>query len=127
MKLRDDIGTVLSDKRRELETQLQRLDGEAKRSSRTSRKGVKVAPKYRGPNGETWAGRGAMPRWLAALKKEGHKSEEFLIAKPAKIASSPTRARPKTSARRRNLIATSAKAASSRRRVRGKKFARTRK
>ena len=36
LKLRDDIGIVLSDKRRELETQLQRLDGEAKRSSRTS-------------------------------------------------------------------------------------------
>jgi DNA-binding protein H-NS len=69
LKLRDDIGIVLSDKRRELETQLQRLDGEAKRSSRTSLKGVKVAPKYRGPNGETWAGRGAMPKWLAALRR----------------------------------------------------------
>src|SRR5215207_6043545 len=101
LKLRDDIGTVLSDKRRELETQWQRLDGEAKRSSRMSVKGVKVAPKYRGPNGETWAGRGAMPKWLAALKKEGHKHEEFLIAKPAKTAPPQRRSRAKKSARKR--------------------------
>jgi DNA-binding protein H-NS len=42
-------------------------------------KGVKIAPKYRGPGGETWAGRGATPRWLSALLKEGHSIEEFLI------------------------------------------------
>ena len=101
LKLRDDIGTVLSGKRRELETQLQRLDGEEGRSSRTSLKGVKVAPKYRGPNGETWAGRGAMPKWLAALKKEGHKPEEFLIAKLAKTAAPQRRSRARKSARKR--------------------------
>jgi DNA-binding protein H-NS len=100
LRLRDDIRTVLSGRRRELETQLQRL-GEERRSSRTSLKGVKVAPKYRGPNGETWAGRGAMPKWLAALKKEGHKSEEFLIAKPAKTAAPQRRSRAKKSARKR--------------------------
>src|SRR5678815_3175320 len=27
-------------------------------------KGRKVAPKYRGPQGETWTGRGLAPRWL---------------------------------------------------------------
>ena len=42
-------------------------------------KGVKVPPKYRGPGGETWAGRGATPRWLSAVLKEGHSIEEFLI------------------------------------------------
>jgi ribosomal protein L12E/L44/L45/RPP1/RPP2 len=42
-------------------------------------KGVKVTPKYRGPGGETWAGRGATPRWLSGLIKEGHSVEEFLI------------------------------------------------
>jgi DNA-binding protein H-NS len=101
LKLREDIVQVLSYKRRELETQLQRLDGEARRSPRTSLKGVKVAPKYRGPDGETWAGRGAMPKWLAALRKEGHKPEEFLIAKPAKTPASQRRSRAKKSARRR--------------------------
>src|SRR5262252_5086426 len=86
LKLREDIGTVLGYKRQELETQLQRLDGAAKRSSRRSLKGAKVAPKYRGPNGETWAGRGAMPRWLAQAIKEGKKREDFLIDKSAAAA-----------------------------------------
>ena len=51
-------------------------------------KGVKVAPKYRGPGGETWAGRGATPRWLSALIKEGHSLEEFRIGagRKAKLA-----------------------------------------
>jgi DNA-binding protein H-NS len=43
-------------------------------------RGVKIAPKYRGPAGETWAGRGAEPRWLTALLKEGHSIEEYAIA-----------------------------------------------
>ena len=46
-------------------------------------KGRKVPPKYRGPAGETWAGRGARPRWLAALLKQGRKLEEFAIDKAA--------------------------------------------
>jgi DNA-binding protein H-NS len=46
-------------------------------------KGKKVAPKYRGPDGETWAGRGATPRWLKAAIKEGKKLESFLIDKSA--------------------------------------------
>ena len=49
-------------------------------------RGKKVAAKYRGPGGETWAGRGATPRWLAALIKEGHSVEEFAIAKGRKRA-----------------------------------------
>ena len=127
LKLREDVGTVLSHKSQELKTQLQRLEGAARRSSRTSRKGVKVAPKYRGPDGETWAGRGATPKWLAALKKEGHKPEEFLIARSAKPAASQRRSRAKKSARRRNLLARSAKTSSSQRRVRAKKSAPRRK
>lgn len=45
----------------------------------SSNKGVKVAAKYRGPNGETWSGRGLMPRWLAALVKQGRKKEDFAV------------------------------------------------
>jgi hypothetical protein len=37
--------------------------------------------KYRGPDGETWAGRGATPRWLKAALEEGKKIEDFLIDK----------------------------------------------
>lgn len=38
-----------------------------------------VAAKYRGPNGETWSGRGLMPRWLATLVAQGRSREEFAI------------------------------------------------
>ena len=48
-----------------------------KRGSAT--KGRTVAPKYRGPNGETWTGRGVMPRWLSALVAQGRTREEFAI------------------------------------------------
>jgi hypothetical protein len=48
-------------------------------------KGRKVAPKYRNPKdpSETWAGRGAMPRWMAAQIKAGKKREYFAIDKSA--------------------------------------------
>jgi DNA-binding protein H-NS len=46
-----------------------------------STKGIKVKPKYRGPKGETWAGRGLRPRWLVALVKRGHKVEEYEIGR----------------------------------------------
>ena len=49
--------------------------------SASALKGRKVPPKYRGPKGETWAGRGARPRWLVAAIKEGKKLENFLIDK----------------------------------------------
>lgn len=41
----------------------------------------KVAPKYRGPDGETWSGRGLAPRWLTTLEAGGKKRESFLIKK----------------------------------------------
>lgn len=42
-------------------------------------KGRKVPAKFRGPNGETWTGRGLAPRWLADLEKKGKKRDSFLI------------------------------------------------
>ena len=47
-------------------------------------KGIKVPPKYRGPSGETWAGRGAKPRWLVEAIKGGKKLDDFLIDKGRK-------------------------------------------
>ncbi len=38
-----------------------------------------VAPKYRGPNGEAWSGRGLTPRWLTVLLEEGKTKEDFAI------------------------------------------------
>ena len=39
-----------------------------------------VAAKYRGPNGETWSGRGRAPTWLTVLEAEGRQRSEFLIS-----------------------------------------------
>ena len=39
-----------------------------------------VAAKYRGPNGETWSGRGRAPNWLATLEAQGRKRAEFQIS-----------------------------------------------
>ena len=38
-----------------------------------------VAPKFRGPNGELWSGRGLTPRWLVALVTQGRKKDDFVI------------------------------------------------
>ena len=49
-------------------------------AARSSQAGTVVAAKYRGPNGETWSGRGLTPKWLAALLEQGKTKDEFLIA-----------------------------------------------
>jgi DNA-binding protein H-NS len=52
--------------------------GSTGRSSRG--KGGTVAAKYRHPStGETWTGRGKMPRWLQAEVAAGKRKEDFLI------------------------------------------------
>jgi DNA-binding protein H-NS len=78
----------------EIEKQLERMDridrtiamvGRRRvvRGGRSALKGMKVPPKYRAPSGETWAGRGARPRWLVAAIKGGKKLDDFLIDKSA--------------------------------------------
>lgn len=37
------------------------------------------APKYRGPNGEVWSGRGRMPKWLQVAQAEGKSKDDYLI------------------------------------------------
>lgn len=50
----------------------------ADKSRKTGATGT-VAPKYRGPNGEVWSGRGLTPKWLAALIADGKQKEQFAI------------------------------------------------
>jgi DNA-binding protein H-NS len=86
LALRADIDRRLHQKRSELEAQLSRLGSESNGSGRrraSPMRGRKVAAKYHSPQGETWAGRGARPRWLVALLKQGHKLEEFAISRAA--------------------------------------------
>lgn len=107
VQLRDEIETALNGKiiieRDELQTRMNALAAlvrkrsnrkgasapgkTAPRSRRASSakgkvhplKGKKAPAKYRGPNGETWAGRGLAPRWMTDLEKKGRKRESFLI------------------------------------------------
>jgi len=89
LRLRDEIGAVLSRKANDLKNELARIGGPSMPTSgpRKGRRLGKVAPKYRGPNGDTWAGRGAQPLWLTAELKKGKRREDFLIDKQAKRSS----------------------------------------
>ena len=76
LKLRDEVGKVLSQKAAQLEEQLSLLGGEvdtARRGRRSVMKRRKVAIKYRDKEGNTWAGRGAQPVWLREKLKAGAK------------------------------------------------------
>lgn len=44
-------------------------------------KGATTTPKYQGPNGELWSGRGQPPKWMKPLLATGKKKEDFLISK----------------------------------------------
>ena len=62
------------------------LDGSKGRDRRAATAGSSgaavtkhAAAKFRGPNGESWSGRGLMPRWLSALVAQGQKKEDFAI------------------------------------------------
>jgi DNA-binding protein H-NS len=41
--------------------------------------GVPVAAKFRGPNGESWSGRGLTPKWLSALVAQGRSKSDFAV------------------------------------------------
>jgi DNA-binding protein H-NS len=45
----------------------------------TKKSTTPVAAKFRGPNGETWSGRGLTPRWLATLIAQGQTKDAFAI------------------------------------------------
>src|SRR5712672_2842577 len=100
LKLRDDVGKVLSQKAVQLEEQLSRLGREAasERGRGSAMKGRKVPIKYRDKEGNTWAGRGAQPEWLREKLKAGAKLEDFAFQN---TAGSRTAAPRKTKKRRR--------------------------
>ena len=84
LKLREDIGKVLSSKANELKNQLARLGSETgprMRGPRSSLKGRRVPIKYRDRSGNTWAGRGAHPLWLREKLKAGAKLDNFAVHK----------------------------------------------
>ena len=90
MDLRERVDGLLSERRAELEKQLERFAvvgvTRVVRGGGSVLKGKKVPPKYRSRSGETWAGRGAKPKWLVAAIKRGKKLDDFLIGKSARKA-----------------------------------------
>ena len=87
MDLRERVDETLKERRAELQMQLEKIAvfGGARvvRGGGSALKGRKVPPKYRSRSGETWAGRGAKPRWLVDAIKGGRKLDDFLIDKSA--------------------------------------------
>ena len=61
-----------------LETLFPRFPEQATRRPRRDT-GQPLVPKFRGPNGETWSGRGIPPRWMSTLEAQGRKRDEFRI------------------------------------------------
>ena len=47
--------------------------------SRVRRNRGIVKPKYRGPNGELWSGRGRKPHWVTAVLENGEDLNDYLI------------------------------------------------
>ena len=88
MDLRKRVDETLHERRAELQQQLAAFAvvGVARvvRGGASVLKGRKVPPKYRSRSGDTWAGRGAKPRWLVAAIKRGKKLDDFLIDKSAR-------------------------------------------
>jgi DNA-binding protein H-NS len=96
MELRQRVDKALLERRAEMEKQLARMDvvrgGERdgrRRRGTSALRGRKIAPKYRAPSGETWAGRGAKPRWLVSAIKEGKRLDDFLINSETKKRQKP--------------------------------------
>ena len=92
-KLRDDVAAALSQKAEALKKELRSLDEDYAEVGRiaiygrkrgSSLKGRKAPIKYRDKSGNTWAGRGAQPRWLTAAIKAGAKRDDFLVDKTAR-------------------------------------------
>ena len=85
MDLRQRVEEMLVEHRAKLIEQLESIaevgGTRVVRGGGSALKGRKVPPKYRGPSGETWAGRGARPLWLVAAIKGGKKLDDFLIDK----------------------------------------------
>lgn len=57
---------------------LERAKGRGRKSA-VAKSSSPAPVKFRGPQGETWTGRGLMPRWLSALVADGQSKEAFAV------------------------------------------------
>jgi DNA-binding protein H-NS len=117
--LRDSVTKAIGEQADNLRAQLSALTGggdvgSAKRRGRPAKgsklKGRKVAAKYRDRSGNTWSGRGAVPRWMRDAMKGGAKRDDFLIGK-AKAKKSKAPKKRKAAKRRKATKQAAAKPA----------------
>jgi DNA-binding protein H-NS len=78
LKLRADIDQALGSRAAQLRKELSKLSGRSLKGG-SPLKGRKVPIKYRDRAGNTWAGRGAQPKWLRARLKAGAKLRDFEV------------------------------------------------
>ena len=74
LKLQADIEKTLSSRAAQLRNELSKLAG---KPAAHPLKGRRAPIKYRDRSGNTWAGRGAQPKWLRAKLKAGAKLKDF--------------------------------------------------
>jgi len=91
LRLRSDVEQVLSRRATQLRNDLSKLsrqtilkDGGAGKGGGSPLRGRTVPVKYRDRSGNTWAGRGAQPRWLREKLKAGAKLQDFAVNKSKK-------------------------------------------
>jgi DNA-binding protein H-NS len=76
LALRQEVNGILDRKTAELQEQLGRIEG------RPEKRIGPRPPRYRGPNGETWGGRGRRPEWLVDALKAGQTLKTLIIQDP---------------------------------------------
>jgi DNA-binding protein H-NS len=109
IKMRDDVAATLGQKADALKKELASLGSDhaqigriAVHGKKKTLAGRKVPIKYWDKAGNTWAGRGAQPRWLTAAIKAGAKRDDFLVDKSAaKKARKKTRRKTKKTRRKK--------------------------
>lgn len=75
-----EIGYSVEDVMAEIKNSGSSAAGKRGRAPRAD-KGSVTPPKYRGPNGELWSGRGQPPNWMKPFLAAGKAKEDFLIAR----------------------------------------------
>jgi len=82
LKLRTEIEQVLTRRASQLRNELSKLSkSREKVGPPHPLKGRKAPVKYRDKAGNTWAGRGAQPKWLREKIKAGAKLADFAVDK----------------------------------------------
>lgn len=71
-------GRAVAARKAELRAELAALEGKKARANKPDgRSNLKVT--HRGPNGETWKGKGVYPKWLQALVDKGKKADDYRV------------------------------------------------